>query len=290
MIWLALSILCSTLIFVVFKLYARFNIHNLQAIVFNYVVAFAVGYFTSDFEPKLLQVVEKDWFSSAIILGSLFISLFQLMALVSQKFGVAAVSVAVKMSLVIPVLFAVSYYDESLGVLKITGIIMALAAVYMATHKPSRTRGHITLIFLPIILFLASGFLDAFIKYNQQELVPVREHGYFTSLLFLVAGAIGIIWYVVLWLSAGRKPEWRSLLGGLALGVPNYGSIFFLLKALEIKNLEASVLFPVNNVGIVALSVICGKFLFNEKLSVLNTVGIILALISIGIMTMANFI
>lgn len=288
MIWLILSIVCSTLIFIVFKLFDKYGIDNLQGIVVNYFVAYSVGFFTDRFDFNAAELVEKPWFFSTFVLGALFISLFQLMAMVSQKFGVAAVSVAVKMSLVVPVLFAVFYYGESFGITKILGVVFALAAVYLATRKPSKTKGHISLIFLPIILFLGSGFLDAFITYNQQELVPIAEHGYFTSLLFLVAAVIGVIWFLVQWLRGKSRPRWKSILGGIALGIPNYGSIYFLLKALDYRNLESSVIFPVNNVGIVALSVICGRFLFSEHLSRVNKIGILLAIVSIVLMAIAN--
>lgn len=289
MIWLALSILCSTLIFITFRLFPRFGIDNLQAIVFNYLIAYTVGSLSGGFELDVVTLPQKPWFSSVIILGFLFISLFQLMAIVSQKFGVAAVSVAVKMSLVIPVVFAIIYYGESAGIWKIIGIALALAAVYFATRKPSATTGHPGMIWLPMLLFIGSGFLDSFLKYNQQELVPISEHSYFTSLIFLMAAVIGLFWYMFAFINQKTSPpRWKNILGGIALGIPNYGSIFFLIKALDMHNLESSVIFPVNNVGIVALSVICARILFNENLSRLNLLGVILAMLSIALMTFVN--
>ena len=43
MINLLLAILFSSLLYIVFKFYSKFNINTFQAIVFNYVVAFLVG-------------------------------------------------------------------------------------------------------------------------------------------------------------------------------------------------------------------------------------------------------
>ena len=289
MIWLALSILCSTLIFILFRIFPRFGIENLQAIVVNYLVAFSVGFLSGDFEVHLTELPEKPWFTSIIILGFLFISLFQLMAIVSQKFGVTAVSVAVKMSLVIPVVFAILYYGDSAGPWKITGIILALAAVYLATRKPSATSGHPGMILLPVMLFIGSGFLDSFLKYNQHELVEISEHAYFTSLIFLTAAVIGLFWYFLSLITQKTSiPGWKNILAGIALGIPNYGSIFFLIKALDMHDLESSVIFPVNNVGVVALSVISARILFNENLSRWNVLGVILAMLSIALMTFVN--
>ena len=244
-------------------------------------MAFSVGFLSDGFSVEPGQWASKPWFYSVIILGFLFIFLFQLMAFVSQKFGVAAVSVTVKMSLVIPVSFGIWYYGEQLGILKIIGIIAALTAVYLATRKPVKTKAHPLYVFLPLVLFAGSGFLDAFLKYNQQELVAVSEHSYFASLIFLTAGVIGIIMLIVQRLRGMEKLHWINIIGGIALGIPNYGSIYFLLKALEVKNLESSVVFPINNVGVVAVSVITGWLLFNENISRINKIGIILALAAI---------
>lgn len=286
MIWLILSISCSTLIFIIFKLFPKYGIDNLQAIVVNYFIAFAVGSLSGDFSFKITELPEKPWFISIIILGFLFISLFQLMAIISQKFGVTAVSVAVKMSLVIPVVFAIIYYGDSIGVLKIMGILMALAAVYFSTRKPSATKGHPEMMWLPLLLFIGSGFLDSFLKYNQQELVPITEHAYFASAIFLMAAIIGTFWLgISIIFQRTSTTHWKNILAGIALGIPNYGSIYFLIKALDMQNLESSFIFPINNVGVVALSVVCARILFNENLSRQNVLGVILAIISIALMT-----
>lgn len=281
MIWLILSILCSSLIFVVFKLFDRFNVSNLQAIIVNYFVAFIVGWTTNGFTVSIAELPKKPWIQSVVVLGFLFIFLFQLMALVAQKFGVATVSVIVKMSLVIPVSIGIWYYGDSLSFTKVMGIMAALAAVYFATLKPGKRNGGGRSFLLPVILFLGGGFLDSFLKYNQQELVPSDEHSYFASLIFLMAGTLGFLLFIIKYSRGLEKVHWRNLIAGIALGIPNYGSIYFLLKSLEVKGLESSVIFPINNVGIVAVSVITGWVLFNEKLSRVNKFGIILAVLAI---------
>ena len=267
--------------FVVFKLFAKYNVNNLQAIVVNYFAAFAVGYFSSDFDFDITELPSKSWFDGILVLGFLFIMLFQLMALVSQKFGVSAVSIAVKMSLVIPVLAAVIFYDEEMTWVKIIGILCALAAVYLATYKPEKVKGKTAYIFLPIVLFIGSGFLDALINFIQAKSVLPNEHAHFASSTFLTAGGFGILFITYKALKGKVSFHWKNILGGIALGIPNYGSIYFLLKALEIDSLESSVIFPINNVGIVALSVIVGRLFFKEHLSKTNKAGITLALIAI---------
>lgn len=281
MIWLAFSILCSTLIFIIFKLFARYEVNNLQAIVVNYFVAFAAGSISNGFTLDFKTLPTEPWFLSSLILGIVFISLFQVMAFVSQKLGVSTVSVSVKMSLAIPVVAAIILYDEQLYFTKVLGVIAALAAVYMASFKPEKTKEHRMYIFMPIILFVGSGLLDAFINYNQRFLVPSSQYAQFTSISFLLAGLFGVLFLIIKRINAPLQLQWKSLAGGVLLGIPNYGSIYFLLKALDVQSLESSVIFPINNVGIVALSVIIARIFFKESLSLLNKIGIALAILAI---------
>ena len=75
--------------------------------------------------------------------------------------------------------------------------------------------------------------------------------------------------------------EWKTVLGGIVLGVPNYYSMEFLLKALQTKGLESSTVFTINNVSIVILTTVFALTFFKEKLVKKNWIGIGLAIISI---------
>ena len=135
MVDLALSVLFSSLIFVVFKLFSKYKIETLYAIISNYFVACTVGLFFYKGEVSIVEIPEKPWFWGTFALGFLFIIVFNLMAATSQRLGVSVASVATKMSLVIPVLVGVFLYKEELGGFKILGILLALAAVYFASIK-----------------------------------------------------------------------------------------------------------------------------------------------------------
>ncbi len=74
------------------------------------------------------------------------------------------------------------------------------------------------------------------------------------------------------------------LLGAL-LGAVNFGSIYFLVKTLNYTHpqhgtIDSSVVFEINNIGIVALSVILGMLIFQEKLSRINVAGITVCIIA----------
>lgn len=82
----------------------------------------------------------------------------------------------------------------------------------------------------------------------------------------------------------------RILIWGALLGISNYGSIYFVIRALNYKdtignNIGGSVVFGINNLGVIALSVLIGLLFFKEKILKINWIGIIISLIAIYILS-----
>lgn len=281
--YLLLSVLCSTLIFIVFKYFSKFEVTNIYAIVTNYFVATTLGLSLS---PSLLapsEIIEASWFIPAFLLGFLFIVLFQIMAVTAQQLGVAKVSVPVKMSVVLPVIAGVWLYNESLSLWAILGVVLAIVAVYLGTLKnEKRTQKASKLYFvLPVILFLGSGTIDIVMKYAQHYWLEPGSMAIFSGVLFSFAFFWGLIFSGRHFMIEKKRPQFKDFLGGIALGVPNYGSIYFLLKALDESGMPSASIYPINNVAIVGLSAIMGLLLFKEHLSNLNILGLICGVLSI---------
>lgn len=285
MIPLALSILFSSVLFVIFKYFGKFNVNNFQAITINYLAGAGLGFLLSPVNYSLSQLPQKPWTISAIIFGVLFIGMFYIMAVSSQKVGVAISTVANKMSLAIPVIAGVVLYDESLGLLKLLGVIVALVSVIMVTFPSKKLNVNRKYLALPFIIFIVSGFLDTFFKYVQTHQLRDDEIAIFTSSIFLVSASVGLTIMVARRLVNGSILESKSIIAGVALSIPNYFSIYFLLEALNLPNLQSTVIFPINNTGIVLLSTLLAIILFSERLSKLNWAGIGLAITSIALIT-----
>ncbi len=281
MIPLALSILSSSVLLVIFKYFNRFEVKTFQAITVNYFVAAALGFLLSPKSISPYELVDQTWLPSAVIIGCVFIAMFYVMAISSQKVGVAISSVANKMSLVIPVIAGVLLYNESLAGLKLAGVIVAIIGVVMVTYPKKGVQVDRKFLILPIIIFLGSGFLDTFFKYVETHQIQSDEIELFSASLFMIAAMVGSSVMVFNRLRNQQTLEVKSIIAGFALGIPNYFSIHFLLMALNLPNLESTLIFPVNNTGIVLLSTLFAIVLFAEKLSKLNWTGIALAVVSI---------
>ncbi|MEM9680265.1 MAG: hypothetical protein AAF901_08060 [Bacteroidota bacterium] len=96
MIYLLLSILSSTAIFVIFRSLKKYNINTLQVIVVNYMTACVCGVIHYEGSLNLNSILNSKWFYGAFMLGFLFISIFNVMAQTSQRNGLSVASVASK--------------------------------------------------------------------------------------------------------------------------------------------------------------------------------------------------
>jgi drug/metabolite transporter (DMT)-like permease len=282
LIYLLLSILASTIIFIIFKLFEKFQINIFQAIVVNYCIAFTTGILSYNGTITISQLPNLDWFYYTLILGALFIIVFNLMAITTQKSGLSVVSVATKMSVVVPVLFGLLYYNESLGTVKLIGIAIALIAVYLTSNKSKQEISvNRKSIVLPILVFIGSGIIDTSIKFLEDTYVANNDVPLFSAIIFLAAAVIGFIFIIIQIIRGSFKFEFKNIIAGICLGVPNYFSIYFLVQTLRSDILESSGIFAINNVSIVALSTFAGIFIFKEKLIRKNWIGIALAILSI---------
>ncbi|WP_370407996.1 EamA family transporter [Tenacibaculum dicentrarchi] len=302
MIYLIISILIASSLFVIFKLFATFKINTAQAIVVNYLIAFLFGFYNSETSTTLLQIPQQSWFIGAFILGILFIAIFNVMGITAQKNGLAVASVAGKMSVTIPIIFGVFLYDESIGFIKIIGVLLALTSVYLASAKSDTASVNLKDLKYPILLFLGSGCIDTLLKYMEISYVSKSAIPMFLATIFGCAFIFGCFFMALQVLKASildkkiksiqRKQEegkqiLKNIIAGIVLGIPNYYSMAFLIKALKTEGLESSTLFTINNVSVVILTTIFALVFFKEKLVKKNWIGIGLAVISILVVASA---
>ncbi|NER13294.1 EamA family transporter [Leptobacterium flavescens] len=281
MIYLILSVVFASLIFIIFKLYDRYRVNTFQAIIVNYAVACTVGILSYESTVEWAEHHTKSWFIGALLLGFLFIAVFNVMALASQKNGVSVASVAGKMSVVIPIIFAVIVYKDHLGPIKLIGIILALIAVYLTAMKQKNLRIERKNFIYPLLLFLGSGVIDTSLKYLETTYVDPGEVPLFSATIFFFAAISGLLILIFKGIRGQLKIKGINIIGGIMLGVPNYYSVYFLLKALQSETLNSSTVFTINNVAVVMLTTLLGILLFREKLSPKNWLGIAIAVISI---------
>jgi drug/metabolite transporter (DMT)-like permease len=180
-------------------------------------------------------------------------------------------------------------YGDEVTFLKVSGILLALlSVVFVSSRGDGAKEANKAGWLLPLAVFLGSGIIDALVNYAQKEVVrSVDETACLTGLFFYAAGLFGLLAFLLFYKRKKELNYGRTVLAGIVLGLPNYFSIYLVMRAISDNVLQSSVLYPVVNVGVVLGSTLCAFLFFSEKLSLTNWLGIVLSIAAIGLITFA---
>lgn len=290
--FLLLCILSSTAIFIIFKIVARRNIPSLPVIVINYLTASLTGLLLNPVKFDAAHIFTSGWLSLSIIIGLLFISMFFIVAYSSKLAGLSITTLAGKMSVVLPISFSFLIDPtDQLSPLKSIGLLLALIGVLLTVYQANARKTNWKAFAIPLLLFFGMGIVDSLVKLAQHRHVSDPDTALFSAVLFINAFLAGTI---VSLLSPSIYKEYRkgrTWFYGIMLGLVNFGSIFFLVRALNYVDpgalkTDSSIIFGINNLGVVSLSVMAGFLLFREKLSKINRAGIALSALAIILFTL----
>lgn len=282
MIYIFLSICCSVFVSVLLKLAKRYHIDTRQAITWNYSMA---AILTWIFYRPSLPSINSTLFPSYLALGILLPSLFVILALSVRYTGIVKTDVAQRLSLFIPVLAAFLLFGEDNSIIKIAGILVAFSAIICSVPWQKKENTGSSYWIYPVIVFVGMGIIDILFKQiAKAENIP------FTSSLmvvFILSFLISMLILLYLFLMKKMKFAIINVLCGWILGVANFGNIVFYLKAHQALSNQPSLVFSGMNIGVILLGSLVGVLVFQEKLSRLNYAGIVLALISIALMSLS---
>lgn len=278
MIELIGAICCSAVLFLIFRLFPRFHVDTAQAIVFNYFTAFACGSLISEQTPSVSGLIASGLTPWILLCGFLFISIFIAMGISSQKNGMGTTSVAVKMSLALSALAFVFIHHEAVTWLKVLGFIAAIAGVLMITLEKSNGDKKENSYLLLAFIFFGSAGLDVVLNLIKQFFAQGYPDSLFTAFGFLAAGTLGIIWLTLQYVQRKKSFHFRNILAGIILGVPNYFSIYFLVRSYDSTPWSNATVLAIMNISIVSLAAILGMLIFKESTKMQKWLGLLLAI------------
>ncbi len=283
-IFLLLSIITSSFIVLYFKYIERFRYPLSPVIAVNYLTCVLCGAIHSPEFVENIASVDSSIVLFGTVLGGLFIGIFFCIGYLTQKAGAGFVAILSKMCVVIPVLFSVFYFGEKIGGWNILGVGFALLSILLIQFKkgdPSDSGIKISLPFalFSALVFFGSGAIDTALKVFDVYYSHQLSESNFMMLVFGSAAIIGVGVLLYMYLRRIISFSMASLFAGVFLGVLNYFSILFLLKTLNY--MQASLFFPLNNIGMVLTVCLLGILLYKECYTPLNYIGIVLAFASI---------
>ena len=295
MLYFLLAVVFTVALYLIMRAFPRYGVHSFHAIAFNYYACVVTGLVLS---PDIGKYREIEWTSTptllTLALGTMFVTAFVLIGQTTQKVSVTATSLAANMSLVIPVLFGLFVFknaNKEYTFLNYLGLALALLALALGgIQKKTKFSDEVAasadslpwfVLALPLLTFLAAGTNNTLINYLSMKFYAPDEVAMFTVISCIGAVIVGTLVLLLRVLFWRERVFWRSLVGGLILGVPNFLSFYFLIRALGAFGNSAAFVFPIYNILTMMASAAAAWLFFREKLNGLNRWGLGLAVLAI---------
>ena len=225
-----------------------------------------------NFQPELL------WYSISFAICFCLASVCSFLAISTGSLSLT--SLFTQYSLLIPTIYGLLFLNESASTFLLVGILLLLASVIFVNFESKGEKKQITLKWFVFVFlaFVGNGCCSAIQKVQQ-----LNFNGLYKNELMIVALGIVTLTLFIISLFAERdsikfnikKGCMLFLISGLANGLVNY-----LVLVLSSK-MPASVMFPVISAGGIVATALVSIFVYKEKLSKYQIIGLILGTISI---------
>lgn len=278
MFYLILAIASSVMVSITMRFSERHIKNNIVMLAWNYVMCLFLAWLylwpgkTFPEEPGIWTALGLGCMN-----GFLYLASFWLLQVNIQKNGIVLSSMFMKLGVLVPTVLSVLCFHEVPKYVQIFGFLTALISIVLIQSESGQTG--ISFKAGLIFLLLGGGSADAMSKIFA-EIGTVRLEEQF--LLYTFAAAL----FLCILLALVKKQHIcaADVIFGMLIGVPNYFSARFLLKALG--SIPAIIAYPTYSVATILVITMIGVFFFREKISRRQRfamVGILLALILLNI-------
>jgi drug/metabolite transporter (DMT)-like permease len=259
-----------------FRAHARFQVDTRIAILLNYPVCFLTAYFHQPSAIPFHWPSAMDTFL-LMAMGVGFVITFLLSGFSTQKNGMAPTSLANNISLVIPVLINL-FILKTGGEINWSisfGLVLSFAAIYFCSPQLTSADGVKPVVSLLLAVFVAYGLTNTLFSYLNGSLTYFVG-GTLPFIMMLLIGSIISSAIVLIWKSVNGTLAWNtnSVLAAIPLGLPNFFSFYFLLKALDAYQNNAAVVLTMYNLSVILLSAITAYVFFKERLTNRQWIGL----------------
>lgn len=286
MLYLILSVIFSVLLLVNFRAHARFQVDTRIAILLNYPVCFLTAYFH---QPTAIPFHWPSTGDTVLLMamGVGFVITFLLSGFSTQKNGMAPTSLANNISLVIPVLinlFILKTGGEINWSISL-GLVLSFAAIYFCSPQLTSADGVKPVVSLLLAVFVAYGLTNTLFSYLNSSLTYFVG-GTLPFIMMLLIGSMISSAIVLIWKSVNGTLAWNSnsVLAAIPLGLPNFFSFYFLLKALDAYQNNAAVVLTMYNLSVILLSAITAYVFFKERLTNRQWIGLAIGCVGIALL------
>lgn len=193
-----------------------------------------------------------------ILNGMLFLASFLLLQFNVRKNGVVLSATFMKLGVLVPTLLSVLVFHEKPEVQQILGFGIALLAIVLINFEKGQGEAGFKLGLL--LLLVGGGSGDAMAKIYDEIGSPRFEEQF-----LCVTFASALILCFALLCYKKQKITKTEVLFGVLVGIPNYFSARFLLKA--VGEVPAVVAYPTYSVATIVVISLVGMLCFKEKIT-----------------------
>lgn len=259
MFYLILAIASSALVSIFIRLSESYVKNNVSMLCMNYLMCLflAVGYTGVG---KVFQT--GAGLGTAVGLGAmngiLFLASFLLLQVNVRKNGVVLSATFMKLGVLVPTLLSVLAFHEKPELLQTIGFILALAAIVLINFEKGQGEAGFKTGLL--LLLLGGGSGDAMAKVYD-EIGSAKFEEQFLCVTF--ASALCLCFLLMVYKK--QRITKADVIFGLLVGIPNYFSARFLLKA--VGEVPAVVAYPTYSVATIVVISVVGMLCFKEKIT-----------------------
>jgi drug/metabolite transporter (DMT)-like permease len=274
MLPLFLTILCSTSIALILKHSDTKQGEPIVLLAGNYLTASVIG---------LLLMLLKDTsysietFIFGAVLGLLFVASFFAFARAVSAAGTALATISSRLSVIIPIVFSIIFFDEHPSTLKSFGFLftgITFVFFYFSLLKQNNSSAEKGKYFLLLFVLISIGINDFSMKVFKATRSETDEP-FFIFIIFFFA----FIYSSLFILLKKIRIDKTTFITGVGLGVPNVLSTIFLLAALS--QLPAIFVYPTINIGIILFTAIGAYALWREGMNKSGIAALISGVIAI---------
>ncbi len=259
MIYLILATLSSASVGIIMRLSEKKVKANVSMLAMNYIICFlCAGAFSGIGNMLPVGTEGLRWtLGISVFNGFFYLAGFIYLQSCVKKNGVVLSTTFIKLGLLVPMVVSVVLFKEMPTILQITGFVITILAIILMNYEKGEDVGKFS--FSLILLLLAGGSCDAMSKVFEEMGNPVLENQFlFYTFICAFLMAAGLAIY------RKEKPSLTEVFFGTIIGVPNYFSARFLLRALT--TIPAVIVYPSYSVGTIVIVTLVGMLLFKEKL------------------------
>lgn len=274
MIYLIFAILCSSSITLLFRFTEKKDINKYGMLCTNYLICIASSLYFTGYSSNVIPSGHQGTmaFGFGIVNGVIYLAGLVLNQRNVKTNGPIMTATFSRLGLLIPITGSIILLGERPGAIKILGILLAVFAIIFVSSNNGKeetaSKGFKEKSWLIIMLVVSgtSGLLTKIFQYTG--------NGQWDNQFLLYTFSMAFVLCTILLVKSGKKIKPEDVLYGIALGLPNYMSSRFELKALN--QIPAFIVFPSESICTILVVSLFSMVIFKEKITKKQVISILI--------------